>query len=303
MSREVIRFLGCRSGGVYLDGTLGGGGHGRAILEASAPDGILIGMDRDKAAISHAGDVLSEYKARVVLIRADFGEAGDELRERGFMEIDGMLLDLGVSSHHLDEAERGFSFRFDGPLDMRMDRRAAMTAEHLVNSLEERELAHIIRSYGEERFAGRIARAIVRARGIKPVKTTGVLARIISEAIPRRYHGAKIDPATRTFQALRIAVNDELTALERGLAGGIDLLKSRARMVVISYHSLEDRIVKKVFREGASPCECPPRIPRCVCGKRPGVKILTRRVVTAGADEVAENTRARSAKLRAIEKI
>ncbi|MFQ5354562.1 MAG: 16S rRNA (cytosine(1402)-N(4))-methyltransferase RsmH, partial [Thermodesulfobacteriota bacterium] len=247
MSREVIGFLACRSGGVYVDGTLGGGGHGRDILEASAPHGLLIGIDRDEAAMSHAGRVFRGSEDRVTLIRADFGELRHELRERGIMEIDGMLLDLGVSSHHLDEATRGFSFRLDGPLDMRMDRRGNVTAADLVNTLELKELARIIRTYGEERFAVRIARAIVRARAVKPINTTGELAGLISGAIPRHFQGTRIDPATRTFQALRVAVNNELGALKKGLVDGIDLLKSKGRMVVISYHSLEDRIVKKVF--------------------------------------------------------
>jgi len=303
MTREVIRYLDCRPGGVYLDGTLGGGGHGEAILKASKPDGVLIGVDRDEAAIEQAKRVLRDYKDRVMFIRADFGGIKEVLMGAGFSEIDGMLLDLGVSSHQLDEAGRGFSFRLDAPLDMRMDRRDKVTAHHIVNTLGVDELASIIRRYGEERFAMRIARAIVRARAIKPIETTGELSELISGAIPRRFHGTRIHPATRTFQAIRIAVNSELTALSKGLAEGMDLLKRGGRMVVISYHSLEDRIVKRVFREGASPCECPPDFPRCVCGKRPVLKILTGRVVKAGALEVQENPRARSAKLRAVQKI
>jgi len=303
MPREVIHYLQCRGGGIYVDGTLGGGGHSRVILEASAPDGVLIGIDGDEAAIERAGEVLRGYKDRVVRIRANFGEVGDVLRERGFMEIDGMLLDLGVSSHHLDEAARGFSFRTDAPLDMRMDRRGELTAADLVNTLDVKELAGIFRSYGEERFSMRIARAILRVREIKAIATTGELSEIISGAIPRRFHGTRIHPATRVFQALRIAVNNELESLKEGLAEGIDMLKSGGRMVVISYHSLEDRIVKKAFRERVSPCVCPSELPICLCGKKPSVRLLTGKVVTAGEDEIAENPRARSAKLRAIEKI
>ncbi|MFQ5479904.1 MAG: 16S rRNA (cytosine(1402)-N(4))-methyltransferase RsmH [Thermodesulfobacteriota bacterium] len=303
MCREVIEYLCCRGGGIYLDGTLGGGGHGQAILEASGPDGLLIGLDRDEAAICHAGEELRGYKDRVILIRANFSEVGEELKGRGISEIDGMLLDLGVSSYHLDEAERGFSFRLDAPLDMRMDRRGAVTAKDLLNTLTAKELAAIIRDYGEERFAMRIARAIVRAREIRPLSTTGELSELIAEAIPRRFHGTRIHPATRTFQALRIAVNDELGALKKGLTDGIGSLKSGGRMVVISYHSLEDRIVKNFFKEEASPCRCPAGLPLCLCGEEPRLKLLTGRVVTASASEIENNPRARSAKLRAIEKI
>ncbi len=302
MPREVIYYLQCR-GGVYVDGTLGGGGHSLAILKASAPDGVLIGIDGDEAAIERAGEVLQSYKERVVLIRANFSEVGDVLRERGIMEIDGMLLDLGVSSHHLDEAARGFSFRGDAPLDMRMDRRGDVTAAILVNTLGVEELADIFRSYGEERFSRKIARAVVQARAIKPIATTGELSKLICTAIPARFHGTRIHPATRVFQALRIAVNNELESLEEGLAAGIDILKSGGRMVVISYHSLEDRIVKKAFRDRAYPCECPSGLPLCLCGKKPSLRLLTGKVVTAEADEIAENPRARSAKLRAVEKI
>jgi len=303
MMGEAIEYLDCRAGGIYLDGTLGGGGHGEAILKASAPDGVLIGIDRDKAAIRQAERVLKIYENRVVLIRGDFGDIKEVIAQAGYTKVDGILLDLGVSSYQLDEAERGFSFRSDAPLDMRMDRRSSITAYDIVNNLAEEELAGIIKSYGEERFSMRIAKAIIRAREIKPIKTTGELAGLISGAIPRRFHGTRIDPATRTFQAIRIAVNSELDALRKGLAEGMDALGSGGRMVVISYHSLEDRIVKKAFREGASPCVCPRDFPRCVCGKSPKVKLFTGRVIKAGASEVEGNPRARSAKLRAIQKI
>ncbi len=303
MCREVIEFLGCGGGGVYVDCTLGGGGHGRAILEASGPEGVLIGFDRDGAAIRHASEVLGAYGERVVLIRADFAEVSGELHERGIEKVDGILMDLGVSSFHLDEAERGFSFRFNAPLDMRMDRRGDVTAAELINTLEVKELASVIKRYGEERFAMRIARAIKRAQKEKPVLTTGALAEIISAAIPQCFHGEKIHPATRTFQALRIAVNDELTALKKGLEGAMECLGSGGRMVVISYHSLEDRIVKKFFRKSASPCECPRDLALCLCAKVPTLKVLTGRVITASAAEVEDNPRARSAKLRAAEKL
>jgi len=303
MMGEVIEYLECRKGGIYLDGTLGGCGHGEAILKASAPDGVLIGIDRDGAAIRQAETTLKAYGKRAVLIRADFGDIKEVLVGTGYTEVDGILLDLGVSSYQLDEGARGFSFRSDAPLDMRMDRRSSITAYDIVNNLGLDELAGIIRRYGEERFSMRIAKAIIRAREVKPIKTTGELAGLISGAIPRRFHGTRIDPATRTFQAIRIAVNNELEALRRGLAEGMDVLGSGGRMVVISYHSLEDRIVKKAFRECASPCVCPRDFPRCVCGKSPTVKLLTGRVIKADASEVEGNPRARSAKLRAIQKI
>ncbi len=301
MVREVIKYLECRRGGVYVDGTLGGGGHAGAILEASGPDGVLIGIDRDGAAISEARRALSRYRDRVFTVRADFSGIKDAVREAGYSKVDGLLLDLGVSSHQLDEASRGFSFRLDAPLDMRMDRRGKVSARDIVNNMEAGELAEIIRRFGEERFSMRIARAIVRAREQGPIETTGQLAGIIFGAVPKRYHSARLHPATRTFQALRIFVNSELDALEKGLQGGLEILGSGGRMVVISYHSLEDRIVKKTFREWAFPCQCPPDLPRCVCGKTPRAKVITRRVVRPGSGEVEENPRARSARLRAVE--
>jgi len=286
---------------VYVDGTLGGGGHAGAILRASAPDGVLIGLDRDEAAMAGARRALSEYGERVLTMRADFSCLDEVVRGAGYRAVDGLLLDLGVSSHQLDEAARGFSFRFDAPLDMRMDRRGALTAREVVNTMDAGELAEIIRRYGEERFSMRIARAIARARERGPIETTGQLSEIISSAVPKRSQEPRLHPATRTFQALRIFVNNELEALGRGLCAAMNILGGKGRLVVISYHSLEDRIVKRTFREWASPCKCPPGLPRCLCGKTPLARVLTRRPVRPAASEVRENPRARSARLRAVE--
>lgn len=300
---EVLRYLAPRPGGVYLDGTVGGGGHAALVLEASAPDGMLIGLDRDPAALAAARERLAPFGGRARLFQRNFAELEEILAELGIAGIDGFLLDLGVSSHQLDVGERGFSFQQDAPLDMRMDTTGGETAAELVNRLPEEELARIIREYGEERWAKRIAAFIVRARGEAPIGTTMRLADVIKGAIPRGAWEERLHPATRTFQALRIAVNDELGSLERGLAMGFRLLKSGGRGVVISFHSLEDRIVKNTFRGLAQGCTCPRDFPRCVCGKTPLVKVLTGKPVMAGDAELKANPRARSAKLRAVEKL
>lgn len=303
MPAEVLASLAPRPGGVYVDGTLGGAGHARMILEASAPDGILVGFDRDAEALAAARERLAPYGDRVRLVRRNYAEMAEALAELGIGSIDGFLLDLGVSSHQLDTAERGFSFQTDAPLDMRMDTDAAVTAADLVNGLAEEELARIIREFGEERWAKRVASFIVKARQQGPIERTFQLVDIVKGAIPRAKWEERIHPATRTFQALRIAVNDELGSLERGLAAGIGLLASGGRGVVISFHSLEDRIVKTTFRRLVQGCTCPKDFPRCVCGGRPLLRLLTGRPVMAGGDEVAANPRARSAKLRAVEKL
>jgi len=304
MLAEVLALLSPRAGGVYVDGTLGGAGHGRMILEASAPDGILIGFDRDPEALAAARERLAPYGNRVKLVRSNYATMAESLAELGVDAIDGFLLDLGVSSHQLDTAERGFSFQVDAPLDMRMDPEAGVTAADLVNNLSTGELARIIREYGEERWAKRIASFIVKARQEHgTIESTLQLVDCIKGAIPRGAWEERIHPATRTFQALRIAVNDELGSLERGLAAGVELLVTGGRGVVISFHSLEDRIVKTVFRRYAQGCTCPKMLPRCVCGGKPRLRVLTGKPVMAGADEIAENPRARSAKVRAVEKL
>lgn len=302
MPKEVVRFLGCEKEGVYVDGTLGGGGHTAEILRAN-PANRVIGMDRDEAALMAAGEFLKPYGERVVFVRDDFRNINKALAALGAGKVDGVLLDVGVSSYQLDSGERGFSFRTDAPLDMRMDTRQAVTAATLVNELEEKELERIFREFGEEDFAGRVARTIVAARERRPVETTGQLAEIVLLAIPRKFHGRRIHPATKVFQALRIAVNDELESLRLGISGAVEALKPGGRMVVISFHSLEDRIVKNAFREASTGCVCPPKFPVCVCGRKPAARLLTRKAVTAGEDELEANPRARSARLRAIEMI
>lgn len=295
----VLAYLQPHPGGTYIDATVGGGGHAEAILEASAPDGRLLGMDTDPDALRRAQRRLHRFGHRVVLVRGNFGNLAAIARRRGFEPADGILMDLGVSADQLADPKRGFSFQLEGPLDMRMDPSLPRTAADLVNGLAEEELARVIRTYGEERFARRIARAIVRSR---PVRTTKELADIIERVVPRR-PGQRLHPATRTFQALRIAVNDELGALERALPQALEILRPGGRLVVISFHSLEDRIVKQFFHREARDCICPPRQPICVCGHKARVRILTRKPVTPSPEEVARNPRSRSARLRAVEKL
>lgn len=303
MPDEVIRFLDPRPGGIFLDGTVGGGGHAELVLAASAPDGVLIGLDRDTSALDAARMRLAPFGNRVRLFQANFAELAEILEQARVAEVDGFLLDLGVSSHQLDTGERGFSFQQDAPLDMRMDMSGGCTAAELVNELPEAELARIFHDFGEERWARRIASFIVRARAEKPVESTAQLVDLIKGAIPRGAWEDRLHPATRTFQALRIAVNDELGSLHRGLPAALQHLKRGGRGVVISFHSLEDRAVKSLFRENAQGCICPKGFPRCVCQNEPKVRVLTGKPVVAAPAEVAQNPRARSAKLRAVEKL
>ena len=299
---EVIAFLQPADGKSYLDGTLGGGGHAALILE-KAPRALLVGIDRDRSALAAAGERLATYGEQVRLLHGDFADLTGLLNSIGVTALDGFILDLGVSSHQLDTRERGFSFQQDAPLDMRMDTSGGETAADLVNDLPEPELERIIAEYGEERWAKRIAAFIVRERAEAPISTTFRLVDIIKGAVPKAKWDERIHPATRTFQALRIAVNSELESLERGMRAALDLLKPGGRGVIISFHSLEDRIVKHVFREFAEGCTCPRQLPICVCGRQPRVKGLTGRPVTATEEETGHNPRARSAKLRAVEKL
>jgi len=303
MSREVVAYLALRPGGIYVDGTIGGAGHAAAILEQSGPDGRLIGFDRDPAALAAAGERLARFGDRVTLIHGNFADMRQQLTAIGIDRVQGVLLDLGVSSHQLDTPERGFSFQVDAPLDMRMNPTEGGGAVDLVNEASAEELADIIFRFGEERWARRIAKLIVAARTEAAIVTTGQLAAIVSGAIPRKAQEERLHPATRTFQALRIAVNQELASLEAVLGATVDLLMPRGRMVVISFHSLEDRIVKESFRSFTGRCTCPRSLPRCSCGARAQLKVLTSKPVTAAADEVAVNPRARSAKLRAAERL
>ena len=303
MANEVLELLEPCSGGTYLDGTLGGGGHARLILEASAPDGVLIGMDRDAEALAAAKRNLAEFDGRVIFKQGNFSEMNEHLDAEGVDLLDGILLDLGVSSYQLDSATRGFSFREDGPLDMRMNPAAGVSAADVVANADADELKRIFKEYGEERWAGKIARAIVNDRDQEPILTTLQLADLVSRVVPGGRGPQRIHPATRVFQALRIHVNGELESLREGLDAAWQRLKVGGRLAVISFHSLEDRMVKQTFRSLATGCTCPPRLAVCTCGKKPAVKILTRKGVRAGDEEVKDNPRSRSAVLRAIERL
>lgn len=296
---EVLRFMQPGRGGIYVDATVGGGGHAERMLDAMPPDGRLIGIDQDPYALQAAGERLRRFGSRVTLVRANFGELDRVLADLGVSKVDGVLFDLGVSSPQLDWAERGFRYQDDAPLDMRMDPESGPSAAELVNQASEEELRRWIAAYGEERWAHRIAREIVERRKRSPIQTTGALVEAIKAAIPAAARRRGPHPARRTFQALRIVVNRELEVLERALVMAFEGLAIGGRIVVISFHSLEDRIVKQFFRARAEGCICPPDLPVCGCGRRPQLRVLTRRPVTAGKAELERNPRARSAKLRA----
>jgi 16S rRNA (cytosine1402-N4)-methyltransferase len=299
---EAVDLLAPKAGGIYVDGTLGAGGHAAEILKRSAPDGMLIGLDQDADAVERCGKNLAPYGDRVIIRQANYRDLPEVLSELGHAVVDGVLLDLGMSWFHLKNPERGFSFMLDGPLDMRMDLSGPRTAADLVNTLPHEELVKIIREYGEDRRAGAIARAIEKARVRGPITSTVHLAEIVSSVFPP-YPPRRIHPATLTFQALRIAVNDELGSLREGLAGVLPILSSGGRFAVITFHSLEDRIVKQAFVKEAKGCICPPRMPVCACGMKPILRILTPRPVVPGEEEIRKNPASRSAKLRAAEKI
>lgn len=302
LAREVSTFLAPTVGGTYVDATVGGGGHAAAIAGSIRPGGTLVCLDRDLNAIEAARQRLQFPGVRVFLVHEDFANLANILREFALAGLDGILFDLGLSSPQVDEAERGFSYQKDALLDMRMDQRQFLTARHLVNEAPEDELARIIWQYGEERWARRIANFIVKRRREQPLETTGQLVETIKAAIPARARHRGPHPARRTFQALRIAVNGELEALNRALVDGIEHLAPGGRVVAISYHSLEDRLVKEEFARQAKSCHCPPEVPVCRCGG-PRLQILTRKPVVPEPDEVASNPRARSAKLRAAVKL
>jgi 16S rRNA (cytosine1402-N4)-methyltransferase len=299
---EVLEGLGCAPGGVYLDGTLGEGGHAEAILRASSPDGRLIGLDQDEEAVAFSKRRLEDFGERATLMHASFFNLGEIAEGLGIREVDGVLLDLGISSRQLAVPDRGFSFMKDGPLDMRMDRCRERTAADLVNRLSEAELEEILKVYGEERWARRIAQAVVRERSIHPITQTLSLSDIVKRAIPRRFQSPDRHPATRTFQALRIAVNEELEGLAEAIRQGVHLLKPGGRIGVISFHSLEDRIVKEVYGELGRGCVCPRSFPVCVCGRKSVLQRVTRKPVCPTSLEVSRNPRARSAKLRLAER-
>lgn len=302
MREEAIENLRIRPEGRYVDGTLGGAGHSLEICRRLSENGRLFGFDQDADAIAAAGERLKEYKDRVTVIRSNFRNMAEELQARGVECVDGILLDLGVSSYQLDDAERGFSYRFDAPLDMRMDRTQKRTAADVVNTCSEEELFHVIKEYGEERFAGRIARSICRKRAEKPIETTGELAEIVKLSIPAKMRAGGGHPAKRTFQAIRIEVNAELEVVETSLDSMIDLLSDGGRLCVITFHSLEDRIVKNIFRRNEHPCTCPPSFPVCTCGKKPKGKVITGKPILPTEEEIEQNPRAHSAKLRVFER-
>ncbi|MEO8229814.1 MAG: 16S rRNA (cytosine(1402)-N(4))-methyltransferase RsmH [Chloroflexota bacterium] len=303
LAEEVLTLLAPASGSLHIDATLGGGGHTERILEASNPDGRLLGLDADGAAIARVRERLAaRFGDRLVLSQANFRDLGSVAPAAGFAAVDGLLFDLGLSSFHLADTERGFGIRAGGPLDMRFDPSVGVSAAELLATLDARELAVVFRTYAEEPQAGRIARAIVEARRTTPIGTAEELAALVERVAPGAPGRRRIHPATRVFQALRIAVNAELDALSAGLAAGLDLLRPGGRLVVLSYHSLEDRIVKRFMEAERKGCICPPSLPICVCGRTPRLRLLTRSL-TAGPAEVAANPRARSARLRAAERI
>ena len=303
MLEKVLQSLRCKPGGIYVDGTLGGGGHAWAILENTAPDGLLIGIDRDDDALLESEKRLQPFGQRKILIKGNFADIGEILTNLNIRKVDGILLDLGVSSHQLDTADRGFSFSLDAPLDMRMDQSSRYRAYDLVNLSPEKELRKVIRDYGEEPMAGRIARAILAKRASAPIRTTIELADVVCRAVRRQGVRKKVHPATRTFQAIRIAVNQELSNLSTAMDAGIDQLGQGGRFSIISFHSLEDRIVKETFRSWEGRCQCPPGLPVCQCQREAKLRVLTRKPLRPEAGESETNPRARSARLRTAEKI
>ncbi|MDE7224135.1 MAG: 16S rRNA (cytosine(1402)-N(4))-methyltransferase RsmH [Acetatifactor sp.] len=301
MLRETIDYLNIKPDGNYLDGTLGGGGHAWEVCSRLS-QGHFYGIDQDDAAIAAAGQRLASFADKTTLIRNNYCNARAALRELGVEHVDGIVLDLGVSSYQLDTQERGFSYRYDSPLDMRMDRRQSLTARDIVNNYSETELFRIIRDYGEDTFAKNIAKHIVQAREQEPVETTGRLSEIIKAAIPARMR-QNGHPAKRTFQAIRIECNHELEVLRNALEDLMDMLSPQGRLCIITFHSLEDRIVKTAFKKAENPCICPPEFPVCVCGKQPLGSVITRKPVLPDREELEENSRSKSAKLRVFERI
>lgn len=299
---ETIDQLNIKPDGVYVDGTLGGGGHSYEIAFRLGTDGRLIGIDQDGDAIEAAGNRLKEFQDKVILVRNNYCNAKAVVTENGFAKVDGIVLDLGVSSFQLDNVERGFSYKYDTALDMRMDTRQSLSARTIVNEYSEMELFRIIKDYGEEQFAKNIAKHIVRARQDKPLETTGELNEIIKAAIPARMRATGGHPSKRTFQAIRIECNRELEVLKNSLDEFIDLLNPGGRLCIITFHSLEDRIVKSAFRKNENPCTCPPDFPVCVCGKASKGKVITRKPILPSEEEMEHNPRSKSAKLRVFER-
>ena len=299
---ETIEGLNVKPDGIYVDGTLGGAGHAVEVCSRLSAKGRFIGIDQDQDAIIAASERLAAYEDRVTIIRSNYCYMVNELRNLGIHQVDGILLDLGVSSYQLDNEERGFTYRVDAPLDMRMDQRQTRTAADIINGYEEKELYRIIRDYGEDKFAKNIAKHIVAARQEKPIQTTGELTEIFRRAIPMKIQAAGGHPAKRTFQAVRIELNRELDVLRESLDGMIGMLGDGGRICIITFHSLEDRIVKTIFRKNENPCTCPPDFPVCVCGRKSMGKVITRKPILPGAAELEDNSRSKSAKLRIFER-
>ena len=299
---ETIDGLNIKPDGIYVDGTLGGAGHASEVCRRLSAKGRFIGIDQDQDAIVAASDRLAAYEDRVTIIRSNYCYMANELHSLGIQKVNGIVLDLGVSSYQLDNEERGFTYRTDAPLDMRMDQRQSRTAADIVNGYEEKELYRIIRDYGEDKFAKNIAKHIVAARQQSPIRTTGELTEIIRQSIPMKMQVTGGHPAKRTFQAIRIELNRELDVLRESLDGMIDLLDDGGRICIITFHSLEDRIVKTIFRKNENPCTCPPEFPVCVCGKKSKGKVITRKPILPTTAEQEENPRSKSAKLRIFER-
>ena len=299
---ETVNGLNIRPDGIYVDGTLGGGGHAYEICRRLGDKGSIVGIDQDEAAIEAAGIRLKDFGEKVTIVRSNYCEMKSVLQRLGIDKVDGIVLDLGVSSYQLDTAERGFSYREDAPLDMRMDRRQTMTARDIVNDYSEKDLYRVIRDYGEDKFARNIAKHIVIEREKRSIETTGQLTEIIRGAIPMKFQKKSGHPAKRTFQAIRIELNRELDVLKDSLDDMIDLLNPGGRLCIITFHSLEDRIVKSAFKKNEAPCTCPKDFPVCVCGKVSKGSILTRKPILPGPEEMEENSRSKSAKLRIFER-
>lgn len=299
---ETIDGLHIKPDGIYVDGTLGGGGHSYEVCRRLSTKGSIVGIDQDAAAIEAAGARLKDFGEKVTIVRSNYCDMKSRLHELGIDKVDGIILDLGVSSYQLDAAERGFSYREDAPLDMRMDTRQKMTARDIVNDYSEMDLYRVIRDYGEDKFAKNIAKHIVAARGKEPIETTGQLTDIIRQAIPMKYQKKSGHPAKRTFQAIRIELNRELEVLRDSLDDMIELLNPGGRLCIITFHSLEDRIVKSAFKKNENPCTCPPDFPVCVCGKVSKGSIVTRKPILPSEEELERNSRSKSAKLRIFER-
>ena len=298
---ETIDGLNIKPDGIYVDGTLGGGGHAYEVCRRLGETGSIIGIDQDAAAIEAASARLKDFGEKVTIVRSNYCDMKSKLHELGIDKVDGIVLDLGVSSYQLDTAERGFSYREDAPLDMRMDTRQKMTARDIVNDYTEADLYRVIRDYGEDKFAKNIAKHIVQARAVKPVETTAELSEIIRASIPMKFQKKSGHPAKRTFQAIRIELNRELDVLRDSLDDMIDLLNPGGRLCIITFHSLEDRIVKSAFRKNENPCTCPPDFPVCVCGKKSKGSIITKKPILPSEEELEYNSRSKSAKLRIFE--